>query len=158
MKYKKEPAFKSPAKPPFKLGSYSSNSDYIIKGKHINERGYWTKTVYKIKFAYAIDINGNNVISPLQEKYGLRPVLDIEKSLLKTNSQNIDISNIVKKGKKIAKDYEQKKYDGHIYQQLQGFTVTKDKNSQIQNILLLTQLDIIIIVMYILDMVQENYL
>ena len=127
MKYKKEPAYKSPAKPPFKLGSYTSNSEYIIKGKHINERGYWTKTIHKIKFAYAIDINGNNVISPLQEKYGLRPVLDIEKSLLKTNSQNIDISNIVKKGKKIAKNYEEKKYDGHIYQQLQGFTVTKDK-------------------------------
>ena len=87
MKYKKEPAYKSPAKPPFKLGSYTSNSEYIIKGKHINERGYWTKTIHKIKFAYAIDINGNNVISPLQEKYGLRPVLDIEKSLLKTNSQ-----------------------------------------------------------------------
>ena len=34
----------------------------------------------------------------------------------------------------------------------------KKKNFQIQNILLLTQLDIIIIVMYILDMVQENYL
>ena len=127
MKYTKEPDYKLPSKPPHRLGIFSANSDYIIKGKSINEKGYWTKTVYKIKFAYAIDINGVNVISPHQEKYGLRPVLNIEKSLLKTNSKNIDISRLIKSGTIIAKNYEQKKYDGLIYKQLQGFTVTKDQ-------------------------------
>ena len=127
MKYTKKPEYKLPSNPPFRLGYFSSNSDYIIKGKSINERGYWTKTVYKIKFAYAIDKNGANVISPHQEIYGLRPVLNIEKSLLKTNSKNIDITSLIKSGTIISKNYEKKTYDGLIYKQLQGFTVTKDQ-------------------------------
>ena len=127
MKYTKKPDYKLPSKPAYKLSYYTSNSDYIIKGKKINEGGYWTKTVYKIKFAYAIDINGVNIISPHQEKLGLRPVLNIEKSLLKTNSENIDITRLLKSGTIIAKNYEQKEYDGLIYKQLQGFTVTKDQ-------------------------------
>jgi len=127
MKYTKQPSYKSPSKPPHRLGSLSSNSDYIIKGKNINEKGFWTKTEYKIKFAYAIDISGVNIISPHQEKYGLRPVLNIEKSLLKINSQNIDISRLIKSGTIISKDHEQKAYDGLIYKHLQRFTVTKDQ-------------------------------
>ena len=127
MKYTKEPTYKSPSNPPHRLGYFSSNSDYIIKGKSINEKGYWTKTVYKIKFAYAININGVNVISPLQEIYGLRPVLYIEKSLLKTNSKNIDITRLIKSGTIITKNYEKKLYDGLIYKQLQGMTVTNDQ-------------------------------
>ena len=127
MKYTKEPDYKLPSKPPHKLGYFSSNSDYIIKGQSINEKGYWTKIIYKIKFAYAIDKNGVNAISPHQEKYWLRLVLNIEKSLLKINSQNIDISRLIKSGTIVSKNYEQKTYDGFIYKHLQGFTVTKDQ-------------------------------
>ena len=95
--------------------------------KKINEKGYWTKSVQNINLIYAIDENGKNFITSTSTILGIRPVLDIQKSLLVSDSGLIEISNIIKKSTKIQYNHETKKYDGLIYKQLQGFTVTKDK-------------------------------
>ena len=76
---------------------------------------------------YAIDENGKNILTSPSRELGIRPVLDIEKSLLVADTGVIDISSIVKKAQVIKYKHENQKYDGFIYKQLQGFTVTKDK-------------------------------
>ena len=127
MKYEKKPTTKEPSPPPYKIGHYCSNSYYLINGKKINEKGYWTRTVQTINLIYAIDENGKNILTSSSTILGIRPVIEIEKSLLITDSGDIEISDIIKNGEKIEYNHEIKTYEGHIYKQLQGFTVTKDK-------------------------------
>ena len=127
MKYTTKPKKSSLSKPPYKIGHYLFNSHYILKGKTVNERGYWTKNAFNINYIYAIDENGNNILTSPLRKMGIRPVLEIEKSLLVSDSGLIDISDIIKKGEIIQYQHENIKYDGLIYKQLQGFSVTKDK-------------------------------
>ena len=127
MKYASKPTKSSSVAPPYKIGHYCSNSNYIIKGKIVNEKGYWTKTSYNVNLIYAIDENGNNILASPSRELGIRPVLEIEKSLLVADSGVIDISSIVKKAEVIKYKHENKQYGGYIYKQLQGFTVTKDK-------------------------------
>ncbi len=127
MKYTDKPTVKTPSKPPYKIGYYCSNSDYIINGQKINEKGYWTKTAQSKYLIYAIDENCRNIVTTRSTMLGIRPVLDIKKSLLVRDSGVVDITRLIKKGTKIEYDNENTKYDGIIYQQLQGFTVTNDK-------------------------------
>ena len=127
MKYKSIPKKTSFVAPPYKVGHYCSNSNYIIKGKNVNERGYWTKTSLNVNLIYAIDENGKNILTPPSRELGIRPVLEIKKSLLVADTGVIDISSIIKKGEVIKYKHENILYDGLIYKQLQGFTVTKDK-------------------------------
>ncbi len=127
MKYTDKPTIKTPSNPPYKIGHYCSNSDYIINGQKINEKGYWTKTVQNKSLIYAIDENCKNIITNSSKILGIRPVLVIKKSLLVRDSGVVDITRLIKKGTKIEYDNENTKYDGIIYQQLQGFTVTNDK-------------------------------
>ena len=127
MKYEKKPTVKEASTPPYKIGHYCSNSYYLINGKKVNEKGYWTRTVENINLIYAVDENGKNILTSSSTVLGIRPVIEIEKSLLVADSGLIEISDLVTNGEKIAYDHETKKYDGIIYKQLQGFTVTKDK-------------------------------
>lgn len=127
MQYTQKPTLKTPSKPAYKIGHYCSNSNYIIKGKLTNEKGYWTKTLANTNAIFAIDENGNNIIAPISNILGIRPVLNIEKSLLVEDSGVIDITQFIKQSTKIQYDHETTKYDGIVYKQLQGFTVTKDK-------------------------------
>ena len=127
MQYTEKPKVKTPVKPEYKIGHYCSNSDYINKGKKINEKGYWTKTVQSTNTIYAIDENGRNILAPITTKLGIRPVLEIEKNLLVADSGVIDITSIIKRATKIQYNHESTKYDGIDYKQLQGFTVTNDK-------------------------------
>ena len=127
MQYTEKPTTKTPSTPPYKIGHYCSNSYYINDGKKVNEKGYWTKTVQNANLIYAIDENCKNTISPMNTILGIRPVIEIEKKLLVVDSDLIDITNIIKKGTKFGFNHETKKYDGYVYKQLQGFTVTKDK-------------------------------
>ncbi len=127
MQYTSKPTEKTPSSPPIKIGHYYSNSYYINNGKKVNEKGYWTKTVQNGNLIYAINENGQNIITPMNKILGIRPVIEIEKKLLVVDSGVIDITNIIKKANKIQYKHENKKYDGYIYKQLQGFTVTKDK-------------------------------
>ena len=127
LKYQNEPDLKTPSKPPYKIGHFCSNSDYTINGKKTNQKGYWTKTVQSVNLIYAIDHNCRNFITSTSTVLGIRPVLEIEKSLLLADSGVIDITKIIKKGTKIQLKHEKTKYGGIIYKQLQGFTVTKDK-------------------------------
>ena len=127
MKYESMPNKTASVPPPYKIGHYCSNSNYMINGKNVNEKGYWTKTSLDESLIYAIDENGKNILAPPSRELGIRPVLQIEKSLLVTDTGVIDISDIVKKAEVIKYKNENLKYDGFIYKQLQGFTVTKDK-------------------------------
>ena len=127
MKYKSKPTKTSPVAPPYKIGHYCSNSNYIIKGKSVNEKGYWTKSSLNVNLIYAIDENGKNILAAPTRVLGIRPVLEIEKSLLVSDTGVIDISTILKKGEVIKYKHENTKYGGFVYKQLQGFTVTKDK-------------------------------
>ena len=61
MRYTDKPDIKTPSKPPYKIGYYCSNSDYIINGQNINEKGYWTKSMQNINLIYAIDENCRNM-------------------------------------------------------------------------------------------------
>ena len=127
MKFTDKPDINTPSKPPYKIGYYCSNSDYIINGQNINEKGYWTKTVQNINLIYAIDENCRNIIISSESLLGIRPVITIKKSLLVIDSGIIDITRLIQKGTKIEYDNESTKYGGIVYKQLQGFTVTKDK-------------------------------
>lgn len=106
---------------------YSSNSDYIINEKSTNERGYWTKTKYDEKYSYAINNNGYNIINSISTQMGIRPKLNIKKSLLNIDSGLINISDIIRNGTKINIKRETITYDGFSYGGLQGMTVTNDK-------------------------------
>ena len=66
MRYTDKPDIKTPSKPPYKIGYYCSNSDYIINGQIINEKGYWTKSIQNINLIYAIDENCRNIITPIE--------------------------------------------------------------------------------------------
>ena len=61
------------------VNPFSSQSQYILVGKIINEKGYWTKTSYEENniYSYAIDYNGNNEAISIESFYGARPVLDV---------------------------------------------------------------------------------
>ena len=127
MQYTTEPTKKEPSSPPYKIGHYCSNSYYIKDRKKVNEKGYWTNSLHSSNLFFAIDENGKNMITPMNEILGLRPVIEIEKKLLVADSGLIEITNIIKKGTKIEYKHESTTYDGNVYKQLQGFTVTKDK-------------------------------
>ena len=79
---------------------YFSNSNYIINGKAKNEKGYWTKTKYDQKNSYAINVYGYNIINSISTELGIRPVLNIKKSLLNVDSGLINITDIIRNGKK----------------------------------------------------------
>ena len=106
---------------------YFSNSNYIINGKAKNEKGYWTKTKYDEKNSYAINVYGYNIINSISTELGIRPVLNIKKSLLNVDSGLINITDIIRNGTKINIKYETTLYDGFIYKGLQGMAVTNDK-------------------------------
>ena len=108
---------------------YTSNSEYIIQGKIIDELGYWTKTIYEnnTSYSYAITKDYRLFLGLHNRILGIRPVLEIKKSLLQIDSGVIEISDIIKNGTKIEYEYEKEAYDGYVYKALEGFTVTNDK-------------------------------
>ena len=127
MQYTNKPDKINKVIPSVIVNPFSSQSYYINNGKAINEKGYWTKTSFDEETAYAIDYNGNNEIISKLSIYGIRPVINIEKKLLKIDSGVINITNIIEKSNYIHFGVEDKLYDGYKYEVLQGFTVSNDK-------------------------------
>ena len=127
MKYTNKPTKNSSVSPPIILPYYCSNSFYRNRDKYVYENGYWTNTIYDKNTSYAIDLICKNMISLKTNKYGIRPVLNIKKSLLVPDSGVIPITDIITNGTKIDFEYDKTLYDGFIFKGLQGFTVTKDK-------------------------------
>jgi hypothetical protein len=85
-------------KPIITVSYYYSNSFYILNGKSTNERGYWIKDIYDEKYSYSIDIDGFNRITSISTELGIRPVLNIKKSLLKVRQylqNNPEIESVV---------------------------------------------------------------
>ena len=127
MQYDNKPDKDHIAKPSVITNPFSSQSYYVYDGKVTNDKGYWTKTSYDEETAYAIDLEGNNEIISKESIYGLRPVINIKKNLLKIDSGFINITEIIKKSNYIHYDSEDKLYDGYKYEVLQGFTLSNDK-------------------------------
>ena len=127
MQYNNYPDKSKKVIPSVIVNPFSSQSYYIMKGKEINEKGYWTKTSFDEDTAYAIDYNGNNEVISKLEIYGIRPIINIEKKLLNTDSGVIDITHLIEKSHYIHFPVEDKLYDGFKYEVLQGFTVTNEK-------------------------------
>ena len=127
MKYKNKPSktLSSPAGP--RVYPFFGNCYYIINGTVINERGYWTNTKYDKTSSYSVDRWGSNFITNNSEVLGIRPIINIKKSLLNTDTGVIDISDIIKNGEKIFYNTDNILYDGIKYGSLQGMTVTNDK-------------------------------
>ena len=129
MNYANKPNKASKVIPSVIVNHYSSQSFKIYDGKIINENGYWTKTSYEedTSYAYTIDYNGNNEVIPKSSIYGIRPVINIKKSLLNIDPGVIDITDIIKNTNYIYYECEEKQYDGNKYEVLQGITLSKDK-------------------------------
>ena len=127
MQYNNKPDKVNKAIPSVIINPFSSQSYYIYDGKAINYKGYWTKTAYDEENAYSIDYNGNNEVISKESIYGIRPIIDIEKNLLSTDSGVINITEVIEKCNYIHYDIEDKLYDGYKYEVLQGFTVSNDK-------------------------------
>ena len=127
MKYKKMPNKTSGSTAGPRVYPFFGNSYYIINGTIINEKGYWTKTTYNKTFSYSVDRNGFNSITNNSDKFGIRPVIKIKKSLLTTDNGIVDVTDIVKNGEKIFYNIDDTLYDGIKYGSLQGMTVTNDK-------------------------------
>jgi len=115
-------------------GGYASplavNSFYVYDGKKVNYNGFWTKDLYELdnNYVYAMNEYGTNTIVLRNKKRGIRPVIEIEKSLLKSMDSIIDISNVISSSRVSKYEYPNQTYGGNfIYKQLQGFTFTKDK-------------------------------
>ena len=127
MNYTSKPNKTSKVIPSLIVNPYSSQSFNIYEGKVINENGYWTKTSYDEDSSYAIDYNGNNEVIQKSSIYGIRPVINIKKSLLTIGPGVIEITDIIKNSSYIYYQCDENLYDGYKYEVLQGFTVSKDK-------------------------------
>ena len=129
MKYSRKPNKTSKVKPTDNTPYYYSLSYYTNNGKTVNERGYWTKNTYDedSSYAYAIDCVGYETVVSKSSIFGIRPVLNIKKSLLTIDPGVIEITDIIKNGTKIYYKPEDVLYDGFKYAGLQGMTVTNDK-------------------------------
>ena len=129
MKYENKPdKINNKSTPSVIVNPFSSQSFYILDNKIINEKGYWTKTSYDDETAYAIDYNRNNEVIPKSSIYWIRPFINIKKSLLKTDSGILDITDLIKtKSNYIHIDSETELYDGYKFEVLQGLTTSEDK-------------------------------
>ena len=127
MNYTSKPTKSSKVVPSVIVNPYSSQSFNIYNGKVINENGYWTKTSYDEDSSFAIDYNGNNEVIPKSSIYGIRPVINIKKSLLNIDPGVIEITDIIKNSNHMHYDCEENTYDGYKYEVLQGITLSKDK-------------------------------
>ena len=127
MQYPNKPDKINKVVPSVIINPFSSQSYYIIEGKGIDQKGYWTKTSFDEESAYTIDYNGNNEVITKSQIYGIRPIINIQKNLLNIDSGVIDITEAIKNWNYIHYDIENKLYDGYKYEVLQGFTVSNDK-------------------------------
>ena len=128
MKFKSKPNKTTTSiSPGLRVYYYYGNSDYIINRKSTNEKGYWTKTKYDEDYSYAIYIDGYNTINSISTILGIRPVLNIEKSLLNIDSGLINITDIIKNGTLINIKLEKTLYDGYRYGGLQGLTIANNQ-------------------------------
>lgn len=105
---------------------YTNTENYVNKGNLNSSYGYWLKgTPSNTNYAYSITQYGNNRLVMKTEKRGVRPVITVNKSLIK----RLPITNITSNLRN-ATEYKYRNqttlYDGYTYKQLQGFTVTNN--------------------------------
>lgn len=109
-------------------GIFGLNSSYYIDGKSINNHGYWSKDMYadNESYAYAVNENGNNNLVLKTQKRGIRPVIEVDKNLIKKSKDlTVDYTNKIVKTYQYS--YTNEQYDNYVYKGIQGFTIAKDK-------------------------------
>ena len=108
-----------------------TNSLYVINGNTTNNAGYWVKGDYSDgNYAYSVTEYGNNRLIQKSSTRGVRPMITIDKSLLKKSKNVVDKTNDFKSSKEYQYPYiqsENNSYDGYSYRQLQAFTITNSK-------------------------------
>ena len=119
------------------LSRFTLNSEYYMNNINYNFKGFWSKDFYinDSNYVYSIDENGNNTLTHVSEKRGIRPVIKLDKNSILNDdiiyssyfNNIIDITNILlNKNTSIFtfKPFEIKINDTEfIYRDLQGFTV-----------------------------------
>ena len=109
-----------------KPGMYITNTKYYVNGVETNDHGYWTQTAYSSDNTYAffLDEKGNNSLAKKTEVKGIRPVIELDKSLASKGSykQTISLSstNYVYK----AVHHLNSSGNSKLYNTMQGFTMT----------------------------------
>ena len=114
MNYENKPDIEKKVIPSIIVNPFSCQSYYILDGKIINEKEYWTKNSYEEDktYSYAIDYNGNYEVISIESVHGIRPVLDIKKSLLTIGPGVNEITGKIKQGTKFFYECENNLYDG----------------------------------------------
>ena len=109
------------------LTTLYTNTENYINGKLVTNSGYWVKgTVPEDDtYAYSVTQYGNNRLVPKTYKRGIRPMITVDKSLLKKMSDT-NITSKVQNGTEYKYSYFTEQYGGYTYKQMQGFTVTND--------------------------------
>lgn len=119
---------------------FLTNSLFYQNNEITNNLGFWTKDTYEDNenYAYTITEYGNNRLVSVTNVRGIRPVLEIEKSLLKSQNSIVDLSKDLTLVNKYA--YNNSKHNNNgiygginnddkkvTYNRLQSFTLTSDK-------------------------------
>lgn len=109
------------------LGFLMVNTMYTTNKVTNSYYGYWTKNVYEAdsSYAYTVTEYANNRLVETNKSRGVRPVLVIDKSLLKKSPVSTNIDSLVKNGQEYK--YKQQSQTDSNYKHLQGFTLTKNK-------------------------------
>ena len=109
------------------LGFFMTNTMYMMNRKTYSNYGYWSKDLYEEneKYAYTVTENANNRLVEKTKTRGIRPVIVIDKSLLKKTTDVTNIDSLIKNGMEYK--YMQTSQTDDNYRHLQGFTLTKDK-------------------------------
>ena len=121
------------------LSRFTLNSEYYMNNTNYNFKGFWSKDFYinDSNYVYSIDENGNNTLTHVSEKRGIRPVIKLDKNIILNNNiiyssyfnNIIDITNILLNNQSTSiftfKPFEIKinETTEFIYRDLQGFTV-----------------------------------
>ena len=123
------------------LSRFSLNSEYYMNNINYNFKGFWSKDVYinDSNYVYSIDENGNNTLTHISEKRGIRPVIKLDKNIILNNNINYssyfnnikDITNILLNNKNTSiftfKPLKiQINETEFIYRDLQSFTIVNN--------------------------------
>ena len=106
----------------------SSNTYYVYNGATVDKNGYWLSgATTNTNYAYAMNNVARNIVSLKTKTRGVRPMLNISKSLLTKGSVVQNITGVVRD----ATEYKYPHADtinvegtNYTYRQMQGFTVT----------------------------------
>ena len=110
------------------MGMYTTNTNYYNKGTNITDNGYWTSTAYSSdnQYAYFVSAAGNNSLALKSEVKGIRPVIDIDKTLVTKGSYRTSISLTATDYNYKPVHHENHSGNSKSFNTMQGFTMAGD--------------------------------